>query len=354
MVMSNSPSSTGFTQNLVQNFAQALLLEQVRFIKQQLLTCENNNYIQNFIAQTYTHSDQILLKNVIQLEQLNQVVSKYAFELNLGSDILEFIGVAAQKIHQHAIHSQATFHHLLSDDSFENWLDKILELEQIRIYIADNLQHNPQIQDISLQLANQILERNTPWLNQLRQHTIKHNRLGSKILGFIQDQQHLIELKLEQQLAFAIRTQLQQIVLLPKEDLAEIALHLWADFKQRPLQEMMSQFQALDFEEFFILVYESWKELRESNYMQGIILKIVEAFYEYFGEHSLQELLHSVGLDERDLNAEALRFIPHCTQALDQHGLLDDIIRSLIEPFYIDAKTQQFIEEYFVKNNPTP
>ena len=59
MVMSNSPSPTGFTQNLAQNLAQALLLEQVRFTKQQLLQPENKTYIRNFISQSYRHADQI-------------------------------------------------------------------------------------------------------------------------------------------------------------------------------------------------------------------------------------------------------------------------------------------------------
>jgi hypothetical protein len=86
---------------------------------------------------------------------------------------------------------------------------KILELEQLRDYLQENLQHNWQIQQVSL-LANQILESNTPWLNQLRQYTVKHNRIGAKVISFIQDQQHNIELKLEQQLATAIQVTTQQ------------------------------------------------------------------------------------------------------------------------------------------------
>lgn len=83
--------------------------------------------------------------------------------------------------------------------------------------------------------------------------------------------------------------------------------------------------------------------------MQQVILNIVEAFYEYFSAYSLQELLHSVGLDENDLFAEADRFVPHCLGALDQHQLLDDIIKSLIAPFYLDTHTQRFIENYLAE-----
>ena len=350
MVMSNSPSSTGFTQNLAQELAQALLLEQVRFTKQQLLQPENKTYIRNFISQSYRHADQILLKDIIQLEQLNAVVEKYAFELNLGADILEFIGFVAQKTHKFSVNSHTILHDLLSDESFELWLFKILELEQLKDYIQDNLQHNPQIQHVSLQLANQILESNTPWLNQLRQYNSKQSNIGSKVLSFIQDQQQNIELKLEQQLATAIRKQVSQIILLPSEDLADIATYIWDEVKQHSLKEMLSQVESIDFEEFFILVYETWKELRQTDFMQALILNVVAAFYEYFGEYSLQALLHSVGLNENDLFIEADRFIPYCLGALDTHNLLDDIIQSLIAPFYHNQATQQFIENYLASN----
>lgn len=343
--MNNSLPPSSFAQE----FAQALLLEQVRFIKKQLLDQKNPQYIRNFISQTYQNADKVQLKDFIQLEQLVAVVQKYAFELNLGADILEFIGVVAQKIHNEAINSRTIIHDLLSDESFELWMFKILELEQLKQYIQENLEHNPQIQQVSLQLANQIVESNTPWLNQLRQYTVKQNKISSKVISFIQDQQQNIELKLEYQLAAAIRKQLSNIFLLPNEDLADIATHIWSDIKQRSLKEMLSQVQSIDFEEFFILVYETWKELRETEFIQQIILNVVEAFYEYFGEYSLQELLHSVGLDENDLFIEADRFIPHSLGTLEQMGILDDIIQSLIAPFYLDAQTQRFIENYLAE-----
>ena len=333
-------------QSPAQTLAQALLLEQTRFIKKQLLDKNNPQYIQNFISQVYNHADKIQLNQVIQIEQLQSVVQKYAFELNLGADILEFIGVVAQKIHHYAVNSNAIFNDLISDEIFELWMFKILELQQLRDYIQENLQHNPQIQQISLQLANQIVESNTPWLNQLRHYTVKSQGLTSKVLSFVQDQQQNIELKLEQQLAAAIRKQLSHILLLPNDDLADISLHLWSDIKLRSLKETYSQFQSIDFEEFFILVYETWKELRQTEYMQNIILNVVEAFYEYFAEYNLQELLHSVGLDKQDLFAEADRFLPYTLNAFDQQGILEDIIQCLIKPFYLDEKTLTLIEQH--------
>ena len=333
-------------QYFAQQFAQALMLEQTRFIKKQLLSEQNNPYIEKFVHHLYSHSDQILLKQFIQLESLQDVVQKYAFELNLGAEILEFIGFIAQRIHHLAINSHTQVNQLLSDESFELWLYKILELDQLRHYVQENLLHNPQVKHVSLQLANQILESNTPWLDHLRKLNTHEHGLGSKILSFIQDQQQNIEFKLEQQLAQALVKQLGQIILLPNEELADISLHLWEDVKQRTLQETFSQFQAIDFEEFFILVYETWRQLRQGEYLQQVILDVVAVFYDYFAEYNLQELLQSVGLDEADLHQEALRFLPHTLQALEQQGLLEGILEQLISPFYSSKSTHQFIEQY--------
>lgn len=329
-----------------QDFAQVLLLEQVAFIKNKLLDNQDQIYIHDFIKKVYAHAEHISLKEVIQRQSLHEVVQKYAFELTLGSDILEFIGFSAQKVHQTATSSSAQFKDFLSDEQFELWLYKILELQQLRHYIQENLQENSQIKHVSLQLANQILEHNTPWLDYFRKLNVRNKSIGAKVINYLQDQQHLIELKLEQQLATAIRNQIGNIILLPNEELAEIVLQLWTEIKQKTLQETFSQFEAIDFEEFFILAYETWKDLRQTPYMQKIILNIVDAFYEYFNDYSLQELLHAVSLDQADLLKEAQRFAPFCLAALNENRLLDDIISTLIAPFYLDENTQKFIENY--------
>jgi hypothetical protein len=337
-------------QDFAQQFAQALMLEQTCFIKKQLLAEKNNHYIEKFVHHIYTHSDQILLKQFIQLESLQNVVQKYAFELNLGAEILEFIGMIAQRIHHLAINNHTQINELFSDESFKLWVNKILELDQLRYYIQDNLQHNPQVKLVSLQLANQILESNTPWLDHLRKLNLHKHGLGSKILNFIQDQQQNIELKLEQQFAQTLVKQLGNIIVLPNEELADISLHLWNDIKQKTLKEIFSQFQAIDFEEFFILVYETWRQLRQGEYLQQVILDVVAVFYDYFADYNLQELLHSVGLEEDDLHQEALRFLPHIIQALEQQGLLEEILEQLISPFYSSETTHQFIEQYIQDN----
>ena len=327
-------------------FAQALMLEQIAFIRQQLLLDKNSPYLERIIHHLYNHADQILLKDVIQLESLHGVVRKYAFELNLGPDILEFIGHASQKVHQLILRQPTPIIEFFSDESFELWVNKCLELEQLREYMQKNLHQNPQIQQLSLQLANQILENYTPWLNQLRTLKAKQHSLASRVLGFLQDQQQQLKLKLEQQLAHAILKQIGYIITLPKDELAEIILEIWESMKHRPIRDFYAQIESLDIEDFFILVYETWRSLRKTPYLQAIVLDVVSSFYEYFGDYNLQELLEAVGLDETDLLEETYRFSPHYCQALDRLGLLEPLIQAYIAPFYEATQTHAFIAKY--------
>lgn len=333
-------------QTLATELAQALMLGQVEFIKKQLLEYKNSPYLKQFIQQVFTHADQIQLDAIIQLEQLHDVVSKYAFNLNLGPELLEFIGFVAQKIHQLIISNDSTINTLISDQSFETWLYKILELEQARHYIEQSIRQNPKAQLISLHLANQIVESNTPWLNQLRKLNIKQQGLSAKLMTLLQEQQHHVELKLEKQLAQIILKQLSYIITLPSDELAEISLDIWSEVKTRTFKDAFYQIQSIDLEDFFILVYETWKELRQTPQMQSIILSVVSSFYDYFGEYSLQQLLLAVGINESDLHEEADRFVPFTMKALNDKGLLDPIILSLVEPYFNHADTLKNIQDH--------
>ncbi|MBV6596744.1 hypothetical protein JL991_13425, partial [Acinetobacter baumannii] len=65
--------------------AQALLLEQVEFFKKQLSIENSPIYFRQFIQLFMQHADEIKLYEVVDLEQLQAVVKRYAFEMQLGA-----------------------------------------------------------------------------------------------------------------------------------------------------------------------------------------------------------------------------------------------------------------------------
>ena len=94
------------------------------------------------------------------------------------------------------------------------------------------------------------------------------------------------------------------------------------------------------------MIYEYWKELRESSYIQDLILYGVKVFYDFYKDESLADVFAAIGLEESDLQNEAVRFYPKVVAALDEHGVLEPIITLILKPFYKSSQTLATIEKH--------
>lgn len=147
-----------------QLLAQALMLEQVAFYKNQLTTQLSPEFFQQFIQLFLQHAPNIKLKEVVELDQIQAVVKRYAFEMQLGAGLLEFIGEIAQRLHVFSLQSSAQLQDVFSDHQFEMWLSKILELDNIRQYLNKFLKESPSIEQLCLYIATSTLQNKLPKL----------------------------------------------------------------------------------------------------------------------------------------------------------------------------------------------
>lgn len=104
--------------------AQALLLEQVHYFKSQLCAEHSSEYLQHLSHLIFQSLQQLKLHQVIDMQQLEMVVRRYAFEMQLGADLLEFIGEISKQIYLSALKSPSTLNDLVSDQQFDIWLAK--------------------------------------------------------------------------------------------------------------------------------------------------------------------------------------------------------------------------------------
>lgn len=332
-----------------QTLAQALLLEQVAFYKNQLTTQLSADFFKQFIQLILQHAPNIKLKEVIELEQIQAVVKRYAFEMQLGAGLLEFIGEIAQKLHVFSLQSSAQLQDVFSDHQFEIWLSKILELENIRHYLNHFLKESPSIQQLCQYIATTTLQNKLPKLfSQIDEERIAESKYEwqYKLKTFSYRQQQRIEHKIEESIARLIQEQLADLSLLSNDDLESLVRNIWDDNKAKPLSEYTKQVTPLDVEEFFVMIYEYWKELRQSAFLQDLILYGVKVFYDFYKDESLEEVFAAIGLEETDLLNEAMRFYPKVVIALDEHDVLEPLITLILQPFYQSTQTLITIEKH--------
>jgi hypothetical protein len=269
--------------------------------------------------------------------------------MQLGAGLLEFIGEIAQRLHVFSLQSSAQLQDVFSDHQFEMWLSKILELDNIRQYLNKFLKESPSIEQLCLYIATSTLHNKLPKLfataDEEKSQDSKYE-WQQKLKTFSYRQQQRIEQKIEESIARFIQEQLVDLSLLSNDDLESLARNIWDDNKSKPLSEYTKQVTPLDVEEFFVMIYEYWKELRQSSFLQDLILYGVKVFYDFYKDESLQDVFTAIGLEESDLRNEAVRFYPKVVKALDEHNVLEPIIHMVLKPFYDNPQTLQVIEKH--------
>ena len=117
------------------------------------------------------------------MQQLEMVVRRYAFEMQLGADLLEFIGEISKQIYLSALKSPSTLNDLVSDQQFDIWLAKFLELDNIRLYFNTFLRHSPAIEQLCHFIATSAIHHKLPRFCSRHRATnlaLLYMRVGSK------------------------------------------------------------------------------------------------------------------------------------------------------------------------------
>ena len=68
-------------------------------------------------------------------------------------------------------------------------------------------------------------------------------------------------------------------------------------------------------------------------------------FFEFYGDYPVSELLEEIGISRQHLINDANRFLPKAIAALNQHHVLDQLIRLQLADFYFNATTLKLIQQ---------
>lgn len=332
-----------------QQLAQQLLQAQVQFIKLRLSSPEASTYVNSLIDFCLQRGQDILIEQAVSADNIKGVIQAFAFDLNLGGGLIELIGAMSQQLFDEANQLAPTLSILISDKLIEQWIDKVLELDQVRLHINQAIEQSPAIHGIIAQVTASIIKKQLPERHlassQLINSWVGQTKLASKLHKTLLHQEAKLLDMAEQHIAQFIQSQASQALNLDTAELKDIALQVWHHIKLIPLDELSSGIAGLDVEEFFVLIYDSWRHLRRTDYMQQIILTGVDIFFDIYGQYPVAELLEEIGITQQHLTTEANRFLPQLITVLNQHHILDELIKMQLAGFYSSDTTLTLIEQ---------
>lgn len=325
---------------------QALLDAHVQFMVEQCSGPALKALIERELDALLAAAEQLTLNEAVTPQMIKDTALTYAADLELHGAIPELVGDVARAVYAHKIQTKTPLGTLLSDASFAEMLDKALEMKKARRQLIHAAVGNPLYADVAADLIyngvrgylnGNPLARNIPGVASVM-------KLGSSVMGGA---------KLEQSLKGYIRSSIKPLLeqsehflleRLDDERVRETALSVWKKLKTHKLAEVRQVLDSHDIEDFFVIGYEVWRELRKTTYYREMIGAGIDAFFDKYGDVSLAELLEEMGMTREILLGEAMRFGPPVLQTLKKKKLLEPAIRRHLQAFYQSAAARALIE----------
>lgn len=334
--------------------AQALLDAHVAYMAAQLGGKSLQSLIETEVDHLLADAEKITLNEAVTRDMIKDTARGYAVELELSGAIPELVGDIARTLYAHPIHNFTTVGDLLPDHLFEEFMSKVLEMEELRERIVHEAVANPVYSalasDVVMEGVRGYARHNADRARRLP-GAAQAARLGQSLLGSALP---VLEETLEENVRKYLRKSMQGVLersehfLLDhfnEEKIRELALDVWDLIKEKRLADLKQGISGLDVEEFFVIGYETWRELRQTPFYAALIDSGIDCFFDKYGESSLREILDEMGITREIAIRDAMRFAPPVLAMLKKKNLLEPILRRNLEGFYQSKAVTTILEK---------
>lgn len=333
------------------NTAEALLDAHVQFLLEQLRGPALRGRIEREVDLLLQDAENVRLEDVVTAAAVKETVRVYAVKLELAGGIPELVADIGRRLYEHPIHGETRLDQLLSDRQLGELLDKLLEMNELQSRLLDEAVSNPVYSALAaeivyhgissylmqnkltgsipgaraaMKLGKSVMKRATPGLEK---------SIEDRLKGYVSK-------NLQATLAESRRFLVERF---DPEVVRDAALEVWDRIKRSKVSEFRRVLRAADLEDFFVIGYEYWHQLRKTDWYVKLIDAGVDGFFERYGGVSLGELLDEIGIQRDMLVADAMRFAPQAIEGLQQRGLLEPMIRRQLQDFYRSEAVEKIL-----------
>ncbi len=320
------------------DLAHRLLDAHVAFHVQELRGRAFATLVEREIDHALADAGRLTLQQVVTREHVKAVAGKYVARFDLPGAIPDVVGEVAVRVRAHPANDVA-LGEVLPRRHIAAAATKIGELRAVREWLAVQITESPSVQawlagylralmagavDSNLRLAKKV-----PGVSL-------GLSLGGKLAGGAVREADQRSREMAEQAAVAILQRSRENVLtsMTDEDVEAAVLEIWDAAAQRPIRELLDAIGDDDLIDAASIAYDGWLDLRGESYLAALIDTGVDYIFDTYGAMTLDALLSEFGIERADLLEEALRFAPDAIAALDEAGVLGDMIRRQLARFY--------------------
>lgn len=322
--------------------ADKLLDAHVAFMVETLTGDGLEALLREEIALNLKNAATLTLNDVVTRDMIKATAKTYAADIELSGALPEVVAEIAAKLYALPIQDHAHIKDLVSDQQFNEVVDKVLEMKTARKHLVHEAISNPLysalasdilFQGIKGYLSQNVLNKNIPGMQSMMKFGKSMMSMASPGLD------KSLEEGLKKYIHKNIKSTLAEsehflLDTLDDDKLRETAQDVWHVVKKQKVGAFRSYVSSQDVEEFFVVGYEFWRAVRKTSYYAAVIDAGIDGFFDKYGDTSLADLLSEVGVDADIMLTEAMRYGPHVLKVLKKKKLLEPLLRRRLESFY--------------------
>ncbi|MQY30866.1 hypothetical protein [Nocardia aurantia] len=320
--------------------AARLLDAQVDFLLAEVSGDRLAEVVARDVADALVVADTVVFRDVVGIEQAKATVRKVV-DRSDSPLLRDLAGVLSDALYDHIVgNEEYTLGDVVDRDPVEALVEKLLGLHHAQERLLDRLGEAPLAAPVASKfvdmLVDDILEANkkvvgkVPGMTSLMslgQSAVKSAKKAAEG-SFVGDMANRGTLYALRRVTNAIRETLREA------PVHGAAMQFWDLHAGEPVSGLRQYLTQHDLRELVLIGHRVATGTRNKEYVGLLLDEAVEVFFTKYGDHTLAALLPELGLTADDITEEILRYGPAVIEAAKRDGVLAELIRSRLEPFY--------------------
>jgi hypothetical protein len=327
----------------VSGLAERLLDAQVKFVIAEITGDRLAEVIDRDVRDIFAVAQEIVVGNAISRVHVKAIAHRYIERVG-DSSVIELMATdIADAVYALAAADEHELGAVIGRDHVEALVGKVLSMRTTRDRALEQLTESPVVATVASWFVNKIvtdfmqanadLAERVPGVGQLF-------GAGRRAAGMVRGQadRHLGDVLGDvagRGAQFALRRLTRAIrETIDEAPLSEAAMEIWDLHAEEPMSNLREYLTHADLRELVSIIHEIWLTLRDTEYFLAAVDAGVDVFFDNYGSFTIGRLLSELGVEQDQLAGDAQLLVPPAIDALKATGLLEQLIRARLEPFW--------------------
>lgn len=319
---------------MTDDLAARLLEAQIAFMRQQLLTADDfTRLVVEEIDHFLDDASRLTLGEVVTTSLIQDTAHKYAVQMPLEGAIPELVGEIAARLYRHRVNDEVHVGEVIDDRGFDEIVGAVAEMDVVD-RVAHRILTDPTTEDIVVEVVVNAIDTA---MTRGGEQAGGSGAVGVLLGGLARVARPALPV-VEAGVERATRLGARFVLGAADEEgdlaLVDAAREVWRRHAHESVGVYRELVTADDVEDAVVVAFEFWKSFRDTRYFRELLDEGIQHVFDKYGSTPLTELLADLGIGRDDLIEEGLRFGPPVLARLAERGLLDDVLRRRLAPFY--------------------